>query len=50
MDANFCVHNSTNLYLGGNSVIPTGFAGNPILTTIGFAIKGASDLYKKMAN
>ncbi|KAJ5489871.1 Glucose-methanol-choline oxidoreductase N-terminal [Penicillium expansum] len=50
VNANSCVHNSTNLYIGGNSVIPTCIAGNPMLTTIAYAIKGASDLYKKMAN
>nr|4MIH_A Chain A, Pyranose 2-oxidase [Phanerodontia chrysosporium]4MIH_B Chain B, Pyranose 2-oxidase [Phanerodontia chrysosporium]4MIH_C Chain C, Pyranose 2-oxidase [Phanerodontia chrysosporium]4MIH_D Chain D, Pyranose 2-oxidase [Phanerodontia chrysosporium]4MIH_E Chain E, Pyranose 2-oxidase [Phanerodontia chrysosporium]4MIH_F Chain F, Pyranose 2-oxidase [Phanerodontia chrysosporium]4MIH_G Chain G, Pyranose 2-oxidase [Phanerodontia chrysosporium]4MIH_H Chain H, Pyranose 2-oxidase [Phanerodontia ch len=41
------VHNFNNLYVGGNGVIETGFAANPTLTSICYAIRASNDIIAK---
>lgn len=47
-DTNSKVHNFTNLYVGGNGVIETGFAANPTLTSIALALKSARSIIEKL--
>ncbi|GJE91247.1 pyranose 2-oxidase [Phanerochaete sordida] len=42
------VHNFDNLYVGGNNVIETGFAANPTLTSICYAIRASNDIISKL--
>ncbi|KLO05211.1 FAD/NAD(P)-binding domain-containing protein [Schizopora paradoxa] len=46
-DTNCKVFEFENLYVAGNGVIPTGFAANPTLTSMGYAIRTAEDIIKK---
>jgi choline dehydrogenase-like flavoprotein len=42
------VYNFANMYVGGNGVIPTSFAANPTLTSIGYAVRASEDIIKKL--
>ncbi|EKM49569.1 uncharacterized protein PHACADRAFT_201285 [Phanerochaete carnosa HHB-10118-sp] len=41
-------HHFHNLYVGGNGVIETGFAANPTLTSICYAIRASNSIIKKL--
>jgi choline dehydrogenase-like flavoprotein len=47
-DTHCKVYNFSNLYVGGNGVIPTGFAANPTLTSIGYAVRSAEHIIKSL--
>ncbi|KAL8291669.1 hypothetical protein RQP46_001927 [Phenoliferia psychrophenolica] len=42
------VHGFSNLWVGGNNVIPTANSVNPTLTTVAYAIKGAEEMIRIM--
>ncbi|KLO05207.1 pyranose 2-oxidase [Schizopora paradoxa] len=47
-DTSCKVYEFENLYVAGNGVIPTGFAANPTLTSMCYAIRTAEDIIKKL--
>lgn len=42
------MHGYTNIYVGGNNVIPTANSVNPTLTTVAYAIRGAEEMIRIM--
>lgn len=42
------VYDFNNLYVAGNGVIPTGFAANPTLTSMCYALRTAEDVIEKL--
>jgi len=47
-DTSCKVFNFDNLYVAGNGVIPTGFAANPTLTSMCYALRTAEDIIEKL--
>ncbi|KAH7096134.1 putative pyranose oxidase [Auriculariales sp. MPI-PUGE-AT-0066] len=49
-DFNSKVYGFSNLFVGGNGVVPTAFAANPTLTAMALAIRGSRQLYNDFAS
>jgi len=48
VDENCRVHGTTNLYVAGSSVFPTGGANNPTLTIVALALRLADHVKKQL--